>query len=376
MASEKVTDSSFEADVLKSSEPVLVDFWAEGCGPCRMIAPALEGSTEMSGSVKVAAQHRRQPAHRAGYGVRSIPTLILPRGSRPPTCRRLSEEQDGQAHRLIRRPSARLSTPGPGRAFAVSADGWLDFAAKNSNAQPGEPDPIEDAMSDETVRTPPRRIRPSGGARTPTPGTAPAEPPPDPTEQLRPARRDEGSPARTLAEMENRAGAPGDQRARLRHHGLRPRTAGVSDNLTRRRSCQPGRAAAEAARHVAEGWPRTAERWKARRAPDRADGRPLRPEPASRCSDPECEFRRHRAAGAGTAGDRVQPALVAAKAAGPTAPAEPAGVDRRRDRRQDRSAGLGFPGRSGDGASAAVSRFRSCRRAQPDGLDRSSWILK
>ena len=79
MAVGKTSDAGFEADVLKSSEPVVVDFWAEWCGPCRMIAPALE---EISGAlgdkVKIVKLNvDENPAIAAKYGIMSIPTLLL-----------------------------------------------------------------------------------------------------------------------------------------------------------------------------------------------------------------------------------------------------------------------------------------------------------
>ena len=79
MATVKITDESFEKDVLQSSRPVLVDFWAEWCGPCKQIAPALEQiSDELASQVIVAKLNiEDSPTTPSRYGVRGIPTMML-----------------------------------------------------------------------------------------------------------------------------------------------------------------------------------------------------------------------------------------------------------------------------------------------------------
>jgi len=74
-----VSDATFEQEVLKSNQPVLVDFWAEWCGPCKAIAPILEElSTELAGKVKIVKLDvDNNPSTAAQYGVRSMPTMVL-----------------------------------------------------------------------------------------------------------------------------------------------------------------------------------------------------------------------------------------------------------------------------------------------------------
>ena len=74
-----VSDVSFDADVLKSSQPVLVDYWAAWCGPCKMIAPMLEEvSAEYAGKVTIAKLNvDENPETAAKFGIRGIPTLML-----------------------------------------------------------------------------------------------------------------------------------------------------------------------------------------------------------------------------------------------------------------------------------------------------------
>jgi thioredoxin 1 len=79
MATIAVTDDSFETDVLKADGPVLVDFWAEWCGPCKQIGPALEEiAKEQNGKITIAKVNiDDNPMSPSKYGVRGIPTMVL-----------------------------------------------------------------------------------------------------------------------------------------------------------------------------------------------------------------------------------------------------------------------------------------------------------
>ena len=78
MPTKPVTDNSFESDVIKSDKPIVVDFWAEWCGPCKQIGPILEEiSNEMSEVVIAKHNIDNEPNTPTKYGVRGIPTMLL-----------------------------------------------------------------------------------------------------------------------------------------------------------------------------------------------------------------------------------------------------------------------------------------------------------
>ena len=82
MATVNITDENFDAEVLKSDKPIVVDFWAEWCGPCKQIAPTLEEiSNEMVNEI-IIAKHNidNEPNTPTMYGVRGIPTMLLFKG--------------------------------------------------------------------------------------------------------------------------------------------------------------------------------------------------------------------------------------------------------------------------------------------------------
>ena len=82
MATVNVTDENFDTEVLKSDKPILVDFWAEWCGPCKQIGPTLEEiSNEMSNEITIAKHNiDNEPNTPTKYGVRGIPKMLLFKG--------------------------------------------------------------------------------------------------------------------------------------------------------------------------------------------------------------------------------------------------------------------------------------------------------
>ena len=82
MTTKKITDESFEKDVLKADKPTLVDFWAEWCGPCKQLSPILEEISNEMGDQVVFTKHNidEQPNMTTKYGVRGIPTMLIFKG--------------------------------------------------------------------------------------------------------------------------------------------------------------------------------------------------------------------------------------------------------------------------------------------------------
>ena len=79
MATKSVTDESFDSDVIKSDKPIIVDFWAEWCGPCKQIGPLLEEISDELKDKVVIAKHNidNEPNTPTKYGIRGIPTMLL-----------------------------------------------------------------------------------------------------------------------------------------------------------------------------------------------------------------------------------------------------------------------------------------------------------
>ncbi len=127
MSTLKVTDQSFETDVLGSAVPVVVDFWAEWCGPCKMIGPSLEEiAKEFDGKVKIAKVNVDENPGIAGQlGIRSIPTLMLYKDGKM-TSQKVGAAPKGELKKVDRRRGLthRPHAPALERADWRHAQGW------------------------------------------------------------------------------------------------------------------------------------------------------------------------------------------------------------------------------------------------------------
>ncbi len=145
MAVGKVSDATFESEVLKATGPVVVDFWAEWCGPCRMIAPALEEiAGSLGGKVKIVKLNvDENPDTAAKYGIQSIPTLMIFKNGADglaPGRRRAEAEARAVDHRggvTPREPTFSCRRPAGRPAVACCGDqvGGVPFAPSTSPAR-------------------------------------------------------------------------------------------------------------------------------------------------------------------------------------------------------------------------------------------------
>ncbi len=141
MAVGKTSDASFESDVLKSAEPVVVDFWAEWCGPCRMIAPALEEiAGQLGDKVKIVKLNvDENPNTAAKYGIMSIPTLMLFKNGEIAS-RQVGAAPKQKLHLLISgavlsQPRIKLDTAGLSAGRLLFQAGSVPFSRSTSPAR-------------------------------------------------------------------------------------------------------------------------------------------------------------------------------------------------------------------------------------------------
>ena len=136
MATKAVTDASFAADVLQSDKPVLVDFWAEWCGPCKMIGPSLEEiSEELGDKVSIVKMDIMESTDTpAKFGVQSIPLMVLFKNGQP-VAQKLARHPRASSRRGSKASFRTLPIARPARA---TAPGWLRRSARaGAPHQPG-----------------------------------------------------------------------------------------------------------------------------------------------------------------------------------------------------------------------------------------------